>query len=89
MNRFGSAALLLTLSTLSAILSAQSLTFTDYPLSPLSGATSSITTGPDGALWFTETTPNKIGRVTVAGVVSEYDIPTPNSGLYGITAGPK
>ena len=35
-----------------------------------------ITTGPDGALWFTEQTANKIGRVTPAGVFTEYPLPT-------------
>src|SRR2546429_638765 len=44
--------------------------------------------GPDGALWFTESLGNKIGRITTAGAVTEYPIPTSNSGPYGIVAGP-
>jgi streptogramin lyase len=50
--------------------------------------------GPEGALWFTENyggngdVPNKIGRITTAGVVTEFPIPTPNSGPEGITSGP-
>ena len=48
-----------------------------------------ITAGPDGALWFTEYGPkDKIGRITTAGVITQYPVPTSNSGLDGITAGP-
>jgi virginiamycin B lyase len=47
-----------------------------------------ITTGPDGALWFTEGFGGKIGRITTTGVVTEFTIPTENSGLGGITTGP-
>lgn len=60
-----------------------------------------ITTGPDGALWFTEfpyawtakipppqTGNDKIGRMTTAGVITEYTLPYNFNGLNGITAGP-
>ena len=47
-----------------------------------------ITAGPDGALWFTETVAGKIGRITTAGVLTEYAIPAANSYPYGITTGP-
>ncbi len=46
-----------------------------------------ITTGPDGALWFTEISGNKIGRITTAGVLTEYPLPVP-AGPYEIAAGP-
>jgi virginiamycin B lyase len=47
-----------------------------------------IAAGPvDGTLWFTERTANKIGRITAAGVITEYAIPTANSEPYAITAG--
>jgi virginiamycin B lyase len=50
---------------------------------------SDITLGPDGALWFTETKdPGRIGRVTTAGDVREWLIPTANSHPLGITVGP-
>ena len=39
----------------------------------------SITAGPDGNLWFTEDFGNKIGRITPAGVITEFPIPTPIS----------
>jgi virginiamycin B lyase len=46
-----------------------------------------ITAGPDGALWFTETAGNRIGRITTAGVINEFPIPTPGSGPVGIATG--
>jgi streptogramin lyase len=47
-----------------------------------------IAAGPDGALWFTEFSANQIGRITTAGVVTEYAIPTPFSNPYGIVTVP-
>src|ERR1019366_8533230 len=47
-----------------------------------------MTIGPDGALWFTEFTGNKIGRITTAGAITECPIPTAAVGPDGITAGP-
>ena len=35
----------------------------------------SITTGPDGALWFTNPGNESIGRITTAGVISNYSGP--------------
>ena len=39
-----------------------------------------ITTGPDGALWFTENNASKIGRMTPAGVMTEYVMPAGSRG---------
>jgi len=47
-----------------------------------------ITMGPDGALWFTESNGNNIGRIATDGSIFEPPIPTPNSEPTGITAGP-
>jgi len=47
-----------------------------------------IITGPDGNLWFAESNGNQIGRITTAGVITEFPIPTANSYPYGIAAGP-
>ena len=60
-------------------------TIDQYPVSggSLSGG---ITTGPDGALWFTQI--NQIGRITTAGAVTEYVLPNPLGSPLGITAGP-
>ena len=47
-----------------------------------------ITAGPDGNLWFTEGTGNKIGRITTAGVITEFSALTATSQPAGIAAGP-
>jgi virginiamycin B lyase len=48
-----------------------------------------ITTGPDGALWFTENSANKIGRITTSGQITEYALPTQDqTNPLGITTGP-
>ncbi len=48
-----------------------------------------ITTGPDGALWFTERLVDKIGRITTAGDITEYGTGiTAGSNPVGIVAGP-
>jgi virginiamycin B lyase len=57
------------------------------PRTPNLGACG-ITAGPDGALWFTETYVNKIGRITTTGELSEFPLPTPNSYPSAITTGP-
>jgi streptogramin lyase len=44
--------------------------------------------GPDGAIWFTELFGNRIGRITTAGAITEFPVPTPDSGLYGMMTGP-
>src|SRR6202043_2289566 len=59
-----------------------------YPINTLPSAlVGGITTGPDGALWFTEPHDggNFIGRITTAGVVTQYPIP---GQANAITAGP-
>ncbi len=62
--------------------------FNQFPLSTPSSVPQGITLGPDGALWFTETLNNKIGRITTAGVITEYTIPVASSSPQGITSGP-
>ena len=48
-----------------------------------------ITAGPDGNLWFTEFPGNRIGRITPAGVVTEFSAGiTALADPRGITAGP-
>ena len=41
---------------------------------PTAGSQPGIAAGPDGNLWFTEITGNKIGRITPAGVITEFPI---------------
>ena len=64
---------------------AQSIT--EYPI--LSGSESRIIiAGPDGNLWFTENGYAQIGKITPAGVITEYATPT-GYNPYAITAGPE
>jgi len=58
----------------------------EYTL-PASGGPVGIAAGSDGSLWFTEFGASKIGRITIAGVISEFPTLTSGSGPYGITAG--
>jgi uncharacterized protein (TIGR03437 family) len=60
---------------------------TEYPLPAGPSGTQHITPGPDGALWFTEAVNSKIGRITTAGLISEYSLPAGSTPL-GITTGP-
>jgi virginiamycin B lyase len=62
------------------------VTFSEWDLSACQPV--NITTGPDGALWFTEYSGNRIGRITTAGEIDEFPLPQPSSFPYGIVAGP-
>ncbi len=46
-----------------------------------------ITSGPDGALWFTEGTALKVGRMTLGGVFSEYPVPGQYPAPWAIASG--
>jgi streptogramin lyase len=64
------------------------LTINEFP-TPTPGSTPyDITVGPDGNLWFSESSANKIGQVTPGGSFNEYPILTPNADPSCITAGP-
>jgi virginiamycin B lyase len=66
---------------------------TEFPIPTSNSGPEGITAGSDGAVWFTEKT--KIGRITTAGVVTEFPLP-PDPSLpvgvqlepTGIAAGP-
>jgi streptogramin lyase len=60
---------------------------TEFTLPMTNTSAVDITTGPDGNLWFTEYPASQIGRITPAGVITEFSLP-PYSGAEGITAGP-
>jgi streptogramin lyase len=47
-----------------------------------------IAAGPDGNEWFTETNLSKIAKITPAGKLTEYPLPTTGTAPWGITAGP-
>jgi len=70
----------LSVATLAAALlastAATAVTVTEFPIPTLNSGPYDIVSGPDGNLWFTEDSENKIGRITPAGVITEFTIPT-------------
>jgi streptogramin lyase len=64
---------------------------TEYPVNTANSVPNGIATGPDGNLWFTESSfsGNKIGVINpTTHAVSEFNIPTANAAPRAITAGP-
>jgi virginiamycin B lyase len=60
----------------------------EFPLPPRPiDFASAIAPGPDGNLWFTELGANAIGRVTTAGLITEFPLPTPGSRPNAIVRG--
>src|SRR5579862_3355322 len=78
---------------LSTAVSAQKSHFAEYPIPTANAGASSIVLGPDRALWFTEPggypgySVNAIGRITTAGAITGYPVPTKASAVFDITAG--
>ncbi|HSX98017.1 MAG TPA: virginiamycin B lyase, partial [Streptomyces sp.] len=64
------------------------VSITEFPVSDAEAGPYGITTGPDGALWFTEFRGHRIGRITTAGEATSFALPTPDAGPFGIAAGP-
>ncbi len=74
-------------------------TITEFPLPTASSAPQGIVTGSDGALWFTEyvaavpgdpttASASKIGRITIAGAITEFPLPAAGSAPASIVSGP-
>ncbi len=80
------AAVLLFLTVTVTAVSGQVITVFETPSQP--SGPFGIVSGPDGALWFTESVANKIGRISLDGRVSEFPIPTFNSHPTSIVRGP-
>ncbi len=59
----------------------------EFAVTPGSGL-AGITVGPDNNVWFTEQSSGKIGQITPAGTITEFDVPTAAGEPTGITAGP-
>jgi virginiamycin B lyase len=47
-----------------------------------------LTVGPDGNIWFSDSYANQIGNIAPDGTVTAYAVPTPDSFPAGITTGP-
>jgi virginiamycin B lyase len=80
------------------LLPAAALAIDEFPLPNAASGPAGITTGPDGAVWFTEEQPgptapggsggNRIGRITTSGAITEVPIPTTSAQPAEITTGP-
>ena len=66
--------------------SAVAASFTEYSVPTLPSFPYYIAAGPDGAMWFTENVGNNIGRINMAGKITEYPIPTEASRPSGIVS---
>jgi RHS repeat-associated protein len=53
-----------------------------------SGAANALCVGPDNNIWFTESGTNKIGQLTLGGVLTEFSLSTPGTNPSGVCAGP-
>jgi virginiamycin B lyase len=62
--------------------------FSEFSVPTPLSAPFGITSGPDGALWFTEQNAAKIGRVTTSGVFTEFSLPRGYGVPHAITTGP-
>ena len=63
------------------------LTVLEYPIPTPNSTPAHITSGPDGALWFTENATGKVGRVTIDGSFSEFSVAAVGSRPNGIVGG--
>lgn len=63
-------------------------TLAEFPIPTAGSGPAAITSGPDGALWFTEIYGNRVGRISPGGAITEFGVPTPNSAPERITTGP-
>src|SRR6266542_5264972 len=60
-------------------------TIKEFPIPQASSGPTSITPGSDGLLWFTESSANKVARITVGGTVTASTVPTASSLPVGIS----
>jgi virginiamycin B lyase len=56
---------------------------TVYPVPTVPSFPAGIAAGPDGALWFTENTLNRIGRITTSGTVTEFPTTVETNSITG------
>ena len=99
-KRFAESAAVLAIMCGAVIAQPSNIKITEYPIPSTNNVIpflQGVTTGPDGALWFTESNLNQIGRITPSGVVTLFPLPAnpwgpaacPNlCGPNSITMGP-
>ena len=61
---------------------------TELPVAEGGAGPYGITTGPDGALWFTQVHAGRIGRATTGGAVRAHQLDPATSGPSLLTTGP-
>ncbi len=79
---------LLLITTMFVVPAHASPLITEYPIPTANADVLGLANGPDGALWFTEKSSNKIGRLSPTGSITEYPIPSASSFPQSIVAGP-
>ena len=90
MKRFGVSLLSLIGVFSVRVATAEGQFITEFTIPTANSAPQGITADPDGNLWFTESSGNKIGRIspTSPNTIAEFLIPSANSSPRGITADP-
>ncbi|HKF45678.1 MAG TPA: hypothetical protein VKG01_21500 [Thermoanaerobaculia bacterium] len=78
---------LFTAALLARSLPAAAQVVTEYPVPTAASRPLGIAAGPDGNVWFAELDGNRIGRISPAGVITEFFI-ADQSGLEYVTTGP-
>jgi virginiamycin B lyase len=78
-----------TIVTLTCSTAAHPYEITEFPLPQPSRVPNYLTSGPDGAIWFTEGSPSNyaIGRISPSGSITEFAVPG-DTEPYGIALGP-
>jgi virginiamycin B lyase len=85
---WGTIILLVALAGIALCGTAGAVSINEYLLPGAGSCPFGIAGGPDGALWFTEWSAHRIGRISKDGVVVEYPLPTSNRYPGSITVGP-
>jgi streptogramin lyase len=81
-------ALAFVVATLALAGRARAVKITEFTVPTASAGAGRIVLGPDGRLWFTEFSANKIGAMTTAGTFTEYPVPIANGHPAGIAVAP-
>lgn len=70
------------------VMAVRSVAIRSFPIPTPDSDPLRIALGPDGNLWFTESSANQIGRITPRGTITEFPIPTGGAFPTDIAAGP-